>query len=252
MNKYNEEFKHALSGEYRINIKRLFERSNELCKKSFASMVQALFVLFFVMVIVSMLFIEALDIQTLEDFETLEQSQSSLINITLTLILAPLITGIIMMGVNNARGQSTRVSNIFSFLSLSVLLAIASLLTSVLITIGMALFILPGLYLYLTTKFTLPLIADRGLRPIAAMVLSVKILHRHALHILLIMLVFVMLMLLVFITLGLAFIWVGPLYFNLFGLLYEDIVGHRKSATDEDLSPTQAINQKGEDTHFDA
>lgn len=249
MNKYDHQFEKALSGHYQLSIKDVFERANELTKKNFASMVQAIFVLFFALTVLGMLIVEIYNIQTIEDFNALEQSQSSIINIVFTLALAPLIAGIIMMGIRNARGQSTSVSNVFSVLSLSLLLALGSLVTSILITLGLALFVLPGVYLYLTTKFTLPLIADKGLSPITAIIMSVKILHKYVFHLLLITIVFAVLMVIVFMTLGLAFVWVGPLYFNVFGVLYQDIIGGNETNPEK-----QSVEQgtKARETHFDA
>ncbi|GBL02921.1 stress protein [Glaciecola sp. KUL10] len=249
MNKHDSQFEKALSGRYQLSIKNVFERANDLTKKNFTSMVQAIFVLFFALTVLGMLIVEVYGIQTIEDFNSLEQSESSIINIIFTLALAPLIAGIIMMGIKNARGQKTTAGNVFSLLSLSLLLALGSLVTSILITLGIALFILPGLYLYLTTKFTLPLIADRGLSPISAIIMSIKILHKYVFHILLITLVFALLMMLVIMTLGLAFVWVGPLYFNVFGILYQDIVGGEEQPTQlEEDKQTQNIRE----THFDA
>jgi len=257
MNPSNQNFDKALSGDYKLSIKSVFERANTLSKKSFASMIQALAILFLIMFVVSMLFIQAYDIQTVEDFNNLGQGQSSMINIVLTLVLAPLITGILMMGVSNARSEKTNAVSVFNFLSLSILLCLASLITSILITIGFALLIAPGLYLYLTTKFTLPLIADKRLSPINAIIMSVKILHRYAFHLLLIMLIFAVLMVVVFFTLGLAFIWVGPLYFNVFGVLYQDIVGDDtekplEQDVENEIGGEKNIARSNGETHFDA
>jgi hypothetical protein len=249
MNKHDNQFQQALNGHYQLSIKSVFERANELTKKNFTSMVQAIFVLFFALTVLGMIIVEVYGIQSIEDFNALGQSESSIINIIFTLALAPLIAGIIMMGIKNARGQKTTVGNVFSLLSLSLLLALGSLVTSILITLGLALFILPGIYLYLTTKFTLPLIADRGLSPINAIIMSVKILHRYVFHLFFITLVFAFLMILVFMTLGLAFVWVGPLYFNVFGILYQDIVGGEQDlvqVTDNEYS------DNSRETHFDA
>jgi hypothetical protein len=57
--------------------------------------------------------------------------------------------------------------------------------------------------------------------------------------------IFLVLFVIGMLTFGLAFIWVLPLYYNVTGILYNDLFG-----TDVEAPQTQAGNS--EETHFDA
>ena len=245
MAQQKEPFAYALSGQYQLSIKSLFERANSLTKNNFGPMLQGFLVLIAFMFVSISLFSSYFGVETIEQLSSLPEQQVSLMNITLTLVIAPIIAGLFMLAIKNARGKKTSVKDTFAYFSQTIMLALASLLVSILTTLGLALFILPGVYIYLTTKLALPLIADAKLSPLQAVIMSIKICHKYVFHLLVIMLVFVALMFLVVMTLGLAFVWVGPLYFNVFGVLYTDLMASPDDTLDMPV-------QTGADGRFDA
>ena len=85
------------------------------------------------------------------------------------------------------------------------------------------LLILPGVYVYLVTQFAVVLLAERRAGVIQSIILSAKVVNQYLMPFLLLLVLFVLLFTLVFLTMGLAILWVGPLYTLVLGQLYNDL-----------------------------
>jgi uncharacterized membrane protein len=187
-----------------------------------------------------------MNIETVKDVENIPTETSYLVNMFLTVLLAPLTAGLAMMGVNTERKQAVNVLQLFNYVPRIFLLATAALMISILWQIGLSFFVLPGIYIFLTTTFTQTLIADKGLSPFQAIKASITVSNQFLLKLFVLYLLFLGLFLLGIVTFGIAFIWVLPLYYNLIGILYNDLFG----PVQEDKETIVTIST-GE-THFDA
>ncbi|MEM6775232.1 MAG: hypothetical protein AAF640_10305 [Pseudomonadota bacterium] len=97
-----------------------------------------------------------------------------------TLVTYPLLlAGLYHMVMRLERGEAAELSHLFDGLPRFLPLVIASVLMSVLITIGVFLFVLPGLYLVIAYGFTTLNIIDRGLDFWPAMEHSRKTITAH-------------------------------------------------------------------------
>ncbi len=95
------------------------------------------------------------------------------------LVAPPLLAGLYLMILSLDRGEPLRIGRLFDGFSFFVPVVIASVLVSVIVTIGIFLLLLPGIYAAVVYGITTLLIVDRGLDFWPAMETSRKTLHRH-------------------------------------------------------------------------
>ncbi len=170
----------------------------------------------------------------------LAPEHQALLELTMTVLLAPLWTGITMSAIFSMRNQPIKFTTALQYYSRFTILAFASAIISILLTIGLQLFILPGLYLFIATTFTLPLIIERNLTPLRAIGLSIKAVNANLGKLITIYSLFFLLFVIVIISFGIAYIFVGPLYFNVKAVLYQNLFGNIQ-AVDETPKEQQGI-----------
>lgn len=173
---------------------------------------------------------------------------STLLNIVVTMAIYPFLVGVEMMGVFHAIGLKTNSKLIFAFLKRGSWVAVCALLTSVLVTLGMSLFFLPGIYLGVALSLALPLVVDKKLSPLKAITLSLQVTRFQwfklfAIYMLLILALFVSLIPLLILAktqlsvVGVVFFlfsltFLAPLFYNVKGILYREIFGMQLLAVD--------------------
>lgn len=235
--------------KYNIDIFELLKQANQNTKQNFGGIL----LLSAIILILSMGMLTAyLNILGISDVQAwLEQKievpmwKQVTFNLVLTAVGAPLWAGIIMMAIKTARGQSETAVNSLQYYRQIVVLALASILVSTLTTLGLGLYILPGIYLMLVTSFTTPLVIDKGYSPINAIKLSIIESNKILKALFVLALIFVMAAILIIFTIGIAYIWVGPLFFNVKALLYQ-----RLFYDIDELQQYESVN--GEEGRFDA
>ncbi len=233
------------SPNHNLDIKSLFERGNAATKQNFSVILRCMFILLFIGLASLVGFLNIYNIETVQQLEAL-QTETYFFNMLLTVCLSPLMAGICMLAVKTERKQPINVMSLFMYVPLILWLATAELIISLLIQVGMTLFILPAIYIFITTVFTKFLIADKQLRPFMAIKLSIQMSNQYLLQLTILFAIFFVLFLLGMVTFGLAFIWIVPLYYNVTGILYNDLFGVKGEAQQVD----PIINS--EETHFDA
>jgi len=179
-----------------------------------------------------------------------------ILNVIVTLFIWPFLAGIEMMGVFHAVGMKTQPKLVFSFLKRGSWVAICALLTSLLISIGLQLYILPGIFLAVALSLVIPLVVEKKLSPLQAIVLSVKALRFNWFKIFSIYLM--LFSALIISTLPLLFLaqsdfsviggvifffclsYLAPLYYNAKGILYREIFGLQLLAADGESPPSSS------------
>ncbi|WP_100657295.1 hypothetical protein [Alteromonas flava] len=214
----------ALAGELSIDSLAIFRQANELTKSNFSTFALAGLIVVSILFGVVFLLLAVMEVP-LENFMAMTQTQSAIVDIVLILVISPLMAGLMMMGINAARQRRVETSDLFSWLSITIVLALGSLIASIMVQIGMVLFVLPGIYLGIVTTFTLPLIADKKLTAISAIMLSVRVCSKYLIQMALFFIISVALFVFAMFTFGIALIWVFPLYFNAKGILYDELFG---------------------------
>ncbi|MFQ3249772.1 MAG: putative membrane protein [Glaciecola sp.] len=235
----------APSQDYQIDIKALLERGNVATKKNLPVILRSLFFVIFIVLLSFVAFFNVYNIETIAQLEAL-QTETYFLNMFLTVLLAPLWAGIAMMAVNTERKKDISFSQLFNFTYLILGLATAELCISLLTQVGMSLFIVPAIYIYITTSFTKFLIADKRMSPFVAIKVSIQMANQHLFKLSMLFLIFFALALLGMITFGLAFIWITPLYYNVTAILYNDLFNSQV----EDQNVEHLTNT--EESHFDA
>lgn len=152
------------------------------------------------------------------------------VNMATTAAIAPLIVGVMMLGVRRACGQPVSFGVVFGYFDKLAPLAGAYLLTTLLTYVGVLFLILPGIYLALAYGMTLPLIADQNLPIWQAMETSRKALTHKWFRLFGTYFVVGIVVFLSILPLGIGLIWSAPWSVLVLGVLYRRIFGAAPSA----------------------
>ncbi len=172
----------------------------------------------------------------------------NIVNLIVNIAIWPFLAGIEMMGVLHAVGLKTEAKLTFAFLKRGSWVIVCALFCSILISLGLQLLIVPGIFLAVALSLTIPLVVEKNLSPLKAIVLSIKVLRFQWFNIFatyfVLMAVFVLSVLPVVLLLNSQLVIVGvvfmifalsylaPCYYNVKGILYREIFGMRLRAVD--------------------
>lgn len=253
----------ALKGDYQIDVKAILTESwQQTLKSRLAINLGLLFALFLGMLV------SFLVSNYFGGFEAVlaDPDAAMLLNIMVTIAIWPFIAGVEMMGVLHAVGMKTNFKMTFSFLQRASWVVLCALFTSVLISIGFQLFIVPGIFLAVTLSLTIPLVIEKKMTPMKAIILSVQtlrfkflsILYLYAVLILSLAVIFIPLALLLdssFAPVGIMLLIIGvsflaPLFYNVKGILYREIfgIGLATNNNSDTVSSSGKINSGSDDT----
>lgn len=238
----------ALKGDYQIDVKGIFTESWQQTVKSRLAINLGLLFSLVLGMLVS--FIASSYLGGIENVMADPQA-GMLLNVVVTVAIWPFMAGVEMMGVQHAVGMKTTVKMTFSFLNRASWVVLCTLITSVLTSIGFQLFVLPGIFLAVTLSLTVPLVIEKKMMPMKAIILSMKtlrfkffpILAIYSLllsSILVLMIPFVLLLDSSIAPLGIVIFLIGisfiaPLFYNVKGILYREIFGI-SIATNNDIN----------------
>tara|TARA_R110001583_G_scaffold2233_12_gene16445 strand:+ start:866 stop:1714 length:849 start_codon:yes stop_codon:yes gene_type:complete len=228
----------ALKGDYQIDVKTILtEAWQQTLKSRSAINVGLLFALLLGMLV------SFLVSSYLGGIEAVlaDPQASMLLNVMVTIAVWPFVGGVEMMGVQHAVGMKTNAKMTFSFLQRASWVVLCALFTSVLISIGFQLFILPGIFLAVTLSLTIPLVIEKKMTPMKAIILSIKALRFKFLSLLYIYFILLLSLVLLFMPLALllessfaplgimvliiGMSFLAPLFYNVKGILYREIFG---------------------------
>ena len=239
----------AVKGEYTIDISAVLKEAWKKTQQSRMAINSGLLFVFSLGVLVSY-FVS-------EYFGGIEQAMQKpqtllLIQTLVSLVIWPFLAGVEMMGVFHAVGLKTETNLIFSFLKRASMVVVCGLFTSVLVSVGIQLFILPGIFLAVIFSLTIPLVVEKRLSPIKAMIISVQSLRFQWLKLFLVYFILTVILaisLLPLIILGnsnlviigivlffFCLSYLAPLFYNVKGILYREIFGLKLQNTDQSLS----------------
>lgn len=236
----------ALKGDYQIDVKAILTESWQQTLKS--RMAINLGLLFSLLLGMLVSFVASSYLGGIENVLADPQA-GMLLNVVVTVAIWPFMAGVEMMGVQHAVGLKTNAKMTFAFLNRASWVVLCALFTSVLISIGFQLFVLPGIFLAVTLSLTVPLVIEKKMMPMKAIILSIQALRFKffpllSLYSLLLASVIVLtlpIMLLlessiaplgvVIFLIGMTFL--APLFYNVKGIIYREIFGIG-IATDDD------------------
>jgi len=238
----------ALKGEYVIDVSSVFKEAWQYTRQSRISINLGLFLS--LMIGMTVVLIASSYMGGIEHVVKDPQS-SSLMNIIVTLAISPFLAGVEMMGVFHAIRLNTHPRLIFSFLKRGSWVAVCAILSSMLITLGLTLLYLPGIFLLVALSLTIPLVVEKQMSPLKAIVLCIKatrfqwfkLFNIYSILSLILALSLTPLLILFMMKSSFTFIgiviflfaitYLAPLFYNVKGILYREIFGlqlHTKEA----------------------
>jgi hypothetical protein len=254
----------ALSGEYSIDVKGVLSEAWTNTLKSRVSINIGL-MLTFAIGMIATLFISSFMGGVEAVFN--DAKSSAMLNIMVTLIVYPFLVGVEMMGVFHAVGLKTKPKLVFAFLKRGSWVALCALLVSTLITIGLNLFYLPGIFLAVALSLVLPLVVEKQLSPLKAILLSIQALRHQWFQVCLsyfslIFLVLAALMPLILMAKselsvigGVFFLfcltYIAPLFYNVKGILYREIFGMQLTVTNQSNDSSDDNSDESNGNHTD-
>ena len=128
-----------------------------------------------------------------------------------------------MLGIKQARDESLEISSVLNYFSMVLPLLLVYIAMSVLILLGLLLFILPGIYLSIAYFFSYALVVDKGLGVWEAMELSRKTVTEQWFKFFGLALLSILLIIISAIPLGIGLIWSIPSIYIAYGLLYHHL-----------------------------
>ncbi|MFW2366297.1 MAG: hypothetical protein ACN4GW_07755 [Desulforhopalus sp.] len=137
--------------------------------------------------------------------------------------------GLLFMGIRRVAGDPIEWRMVFNGFSCAGKIIIATILQSILISVGILLLILPGIYLAVGYAMALPLIVDQGMSPWEAMETSRKAIHKIWWKTAGLLLIMGLIMMVSMIPLGIGLIWTWPMFIVLAGVVYRYLFGVHKS-----------------------
>jgi hypothetical protein len=216
----------TLNGETQLVFKQLLAEAWKITAYTKGVLLQSVLLIFCLAMV---LVVIGLRIFAVEDLQNIPTDVGLFLDMLLTGLTAPLITAVMMMGINHSIGLRSQPRMLFNYLSKGAWLAITALMVSVFIQLGITL-ILPGIYLAAACSFALPLLVEKELRPAQAILTSIRAFNKCWLVLSLFYLMFAILFVASIFTFFFALIWVLPLYYNMKGILYREIFGINVSA----------------------
>jgi len=146
-----------------------------------------------------------------------------------TPVLVPIMTGITMLAIKYVRGEELVLASIFDYFIKVWPLVFASIATYAMMAVGFLLLVLPGIYLAVSYKFTLALIADKDLGIWEAMELSRKTVTKRWFKFFGLDIAILIMMIISFLAFGIGLIWTIPIAFISQALLYHHLFDDEKS-----------------------
>ena len=147
------------------------------------------------------------------------------LNIIISILSYPIFAGILMMGLHRSIDAPVNFKMAFAYLSNALPVIIACVFISILVTLGMILLVIPGIYLSIAYVFTLPLIIDKNMDFWQAMETSRKAVTQHWFKVFFSFLLMMIIYLVSIIPFGVGLIWSVPMLVALQGILYRNIFG---------------------------
>jgi len=151
---------------------------------------------------------------------------SLLLWIVTAIVSLVIMVGIMMIGVYRSVDMPVRFSIVFDYFKYTIPLIIAAILMYMMMTIGLILLIIPGIYLMVAYGLTYLLIVDKNLDSWEAMEASRKAITHHWFKVF--FTYFIMNFIITIssvLTLGIALIWTAPMMVNVTGILYRIMFG---------------------------
>jgi hypothetical protein len=138
---------------------------------------------------------------------------------------APLQAGVLMLAVRRIQGHDTEFGSVFSYFPKMLPLTLAGVIVALITYAGLALLIIPGIFLSTCLMFVQILVVDRNIGPIEAVKLSLSVVKGRFWHVFGTMFVAGCFVLLSVLPLGIGLIWSLPWMYLVMAVMYRSLFG---------------------------
>ncbi|MEP4100002.1 hypothetical protein [Paraglaciecola sp.] len=240
-------YEKSINGETRIELKALIVEAWELSKKGKTEVMQGVMLMLFIV----MAFVWALqNILGVTDMTMISPRTQVTMEVIFVVITAPIIAAMLWLGMSRSVGHKPaffpllkRAFGSFVIILLALLLAIlVDVAGQVLSLAGLFVGVATTVYLGMATGFSMMLLIEKKLAPKDTIIQSFKVFNHHWPSLSLFYLGSLALFLLGMLTLGVAYIWLIPFYFNLKGVLYRELFGVTVKVGDKSAKQESIFN----------
>jgi hypothetical protein len=246
------DIKKSLTEGYRFDLKKLLLDGVKVTRKHFLPLFSACI---FMMVMAFVLVSQFIDGNT----SVSDPKVIAVFFLSVLLIVPPLMTGMIMMGIHHSIGLKTNSLHLFNYFKIILKLSLAAMMINLMTNlasmllgqvfgnIGFILSIIVLLYLKMSFCLVYPLIAEKKASPVVALKLSFKLVHKNLGQFTLLLILFCVLFFIGLLTSGLGLLIIIPFCINVLGIVYRQICGVSIEVTT--ASPDDG-NDRSDDDHY--
>ena len=150
---------------------------------------------------------------------------SVVFQLVITIVSLPMSIALLVMAMRHANGKSVSAGEIFRHFGTTGSLFLAYLMQIILIMVGLALLVLPGIYLMFAYMYALPLVLEKKMGPWHALETSRKALTKVWFRFFGLLWLIMLINTAGVLTLGIAWIWTIPWSILAMALVYQKIFG---------------------------
>jgi len=224
------DIKKSLTEGYRFDLKTLFKTAYNVTYKHFFPLVTACLIIILALFALATLFIT--------ESGSVEDPIVVVLFFLISLLIAPpIVTGMLMMGINHSIGLKSKTTDLFNYFNIILKLSLAAMMISLMAnaasmllsqlfgSMGFMLSIIILLYLKMSFCLVYPLIAEKKVPPTLALKLSFKLVNKNLGQFTQLLIIFSLLFIVGVITSGIGLLFIIPFYINVMGIIYRQICG---------------------------
>lgn len=152
-------------------------------------------------------------------------SMSIISQVILTVVLLPMEIGLAMIGLRKSVDQPFKFNMVFQYFGFIVPLILVTIVSYILIMIGLVLLVLPGIYLAIAYSFALMLVVEKKMGLWEAMETSRKAVTKRWFTLFLFWIVMGIILIISMIPIGIGLIWTIPMACVAYGVIYRNMFG---------------------------
>ena len=237
----------SLNGQTKLDLKAIAQEAWDLSKKGKTEVMQGVMLLIFIVIVFAWVLQNVLGISEVSDITPRTKVAMGFI---FTAISAPIMAAMLLLGMSQSVGLKPAFIPLLKRALSSLLVILLALLLSILVDISGQVLSLASLvfgytavlYLTMATGFSMMILIEKKLPPSQTIIQSFKVFNKHWAPLSIFYMGSLALLLLGMLSLGVAYIWLIPFYFNFKGVLYRELFGITvKNENDSTESSSQGV-----------
>ncbi len=146
-------------------------------------------------------------------------------NVIVPIVIIPMGAALLIMGIRRAVGAPLSYSIISKYYGMIIPLVICYFLTMIFVILGMILLIIPGIYISVALTLATPLVADKKISPMQAILISRRAIHHKWFPVFGFLIVIGLINFFAALLLLVGLIWTVPMTVIAMGIFYRNVFG---------------------------